>query len=175
MVVARLINLTGGFFRCRLYLSVQNLCLLLNLQLEGIQSGDMYLGTCVFKLFYPCTVNGVFLAKLDVLVHRPLQLFEFAGGEQLFGISKGNVIVICKALIPNGNALFNLLHGVGKLAVKVFHIGIGVVKQSLLHIFHALRPICGVTLSGHRPHRPLLCRVAEGCGFAQKRRGRGLP
>ena len=74
--------------------------MLLCLELHGFQRGNMILARGILQLFHPALVNRILLSGLNVLLHRPLELFQITGLQKLLRCSITDVVVISQALVP---------------------------------------------------------------------------
>ena len=68
------VGLPGGPVYVVKLIGIEELCLLLELDFEGIQPGDVDPGAGVLQLFHPGPCEGVFLTVLDVVLNRPAKL-----------------------------------------------------------------------------------------------------
>ena len=183
VIIAALIHQPGSLINVVQLVGIKHLSLLLDLQLESIQTGDVHPGAGVFKLFHPGTIKSVLLAMGYVFAHRPVKLCQLIRIEEPLCLCQRDLIIGSKTLIPYGHLALNLSLGTGKLSLQVFHIRERLVKQCILHVFHTLGPIVRITLSCHHPHRPLQeapgqspCRCPRfWSGWPQRLPGRGQP
>ena len=118
------VGLPGGPVYVVKLIGIEELCLLLELDFEGIQPGDVDPGAGVLQLFHPGPGEGVFLAVLDVFLHGPAKLRQLITVEQPLGICQGDVIVGGKAPVPCGHLALNLSLSGPELGIQVFHIGV---------------------------------------------------
>ena len=103
----------------------------------------------VFKLFCPCTADGVLLAGFNVLPHRPLKLFKLPGGKQLVRLGIGYPAVVCgKALIPCAYLRIYIGYSGIEQPVKLLYTVIGPILEGVLHDLKAARPVVSVVHSG---------------------------
>ena len=156
--------------------------MLLELDFQSVQAGDVHPGAGVLQLFHPGPGERIFLAVLDVLFHGPPELRQFVAVQELPGFRQGNFIVVGKALIPGGELPLDLGFRRSELFIQVFDVGIGLVEQRVLHVLHAPGPIVPVSPKitrchrhHRRPHSPGRRSPRSPAGWQGKRPGTDLP
>ena len=118
------VGLPGGPVYVVKLVGIEELRLLLELDFEGVQPGDVDPGAGVLQLFHPGPGEGVFLTMLDVVLNCPAKLRQLITVEQPLGVCQGDVIVGGKAPVPCGHLALNLSLSGPELGIQVFHIGV---------------------------------------------------
>ena len=120
------VAITGNLLQQRIkpvkLVPIQKFNLLLNLRLNGFQTGNMEFCRSIFQLLQPFSGKIGLLPDLDILIHSPAEFFKLSGGQHLPGFRQADPVVGSKAPIPAFNISLNSPLGIHEHFFKALNV-----------------------------------------------------
>ena len=90
---------------------IEGFQVLLHLNLQRIQPGNMDPVRRIAQLFRPFAADVIFFAVFDVIFHGPLELLQLFRCQPFAGLGHAQGVVLSKPLYPCCNLFFQLFNG----------------------------------------------------------------